>query len=242
MISCLEVRRRLLAAPRDRSEDVRAHTSACPGCARFVEAMAALDRRLLKTTRIPVPEGLNERIVLAHAHGVRPPAYRAFGAAAAALLISIAAVTLLGDAEGSGEPALAAETVAQAQTAVSAISMVLDEEPARVKRPRNLDPSAPTERLNEVGLALKKEEKEKVLARYLGRCRVSGRACEHLELLTYDGSVSVILMEHEHPERPVLVADRRMAALLSPAPHGAYIVVAQSPKAARRAQKLFERS
>lgn len=242
MISCLEVRRRLLAAPRDRSEDVRAHTSACPGCARFVEAMAALDRRLLKATRVPVPEGLNERVALAQAHGSRPGAFRAVGAAAAALLISIAAVTLLGDAEGSGEPALAAETVAQAQTAVSAISMVLDEEPARRQRPAHIDPEVPTERLHDLGLALKKDEKEKVLARYLGRCRVSGRACEHLELLTYDGYVTVILMEHEHPAQPVLVADRRMAALLSPAPRGAYIVIAQSPQAAKRAQQLFERS
>lgn len=241
MISCLEVRRRVLAAPRERTEEVRSHMAACPHCARFADRMGALDRRLIKATRIPVPEGLNERIVLANAGSKGGRNHRIIGMAAAALVISIATVALLRTGEVSGEPALAAETVAQAQTAVSAISMVLDQQAARLQRPRNLDPALPAEQLHKVGLALKEEEKEKVLARYLGRCRLAGRACEHLELLTYDGYVSVILMEDAHPAQPVLVADRRMAALMSPAPHGAYIVVTQSPNAAKRAQKLFER-
>lgn len=237
MSSCLDVRRRLLAAPRERSDDVIAHMGECTGCARFAGALKALDRKVLKATRVPVPEGLNERILLAQAGGGHPRAGRVVSAAAAALLISIGAVTLLPAAE---EP-LAADTVAQAQTAVSAISMVLDEKPPHDVAPR-VDAEVPAKQLNEVGLALKKEEKEKVLARYVGKCHVSGRACEQIELLTYDGYVSVILMENASPARPVMVADRRMAALLSPAPHGAYIVIAQSPRQAKRAQKLFERS
>lgn len=239
MSSCLEVRRRLLATPRERSDELVAHMGECTGCARFADDLKALDRKVTKATRVPVPEGLNERILLAHAGGRHPRAGRVVSAAAAALLISVGAVTLLPAAEEP--PALAADTVAQAQTAVSAISMVLDEKPARAAAPR-LDAEVPAKRLNEVGLALKKEEKEKVLARYVGKCHVSGRACEQIELLTYDGYVSVILMEDEHAARPVMVADRRMAALLSPAPHGAYIVIAHSPRQAKRAQKLFERS
>ena len=239
MNDCLGVRRSLLAAPRTNEADLLAHLSECASCARFADDLKALDRRLAKSTRIPVPEGLNERIVLAQASGRHPRAGRALVAAAAAVFVSIGAVTMLPAAEEP--PALEAETVAQAQTAVSAISMVLDERPARAEPPR-VDEAVSAQRLNEVGLALKKEEKEKVLARYLGKCHVSGRACEQLELLTYDGYVSVILMEDEHAAKPVLVADRRMAALLSPAPNGAYIVVAKSPLAARRAQKLFERS
>lgn len=239
MTDCLGVRRRLLAAPRDREADLGAHLDECRSCARFADDLKALDRKVVKATRIPVPEGLNERIVLAQAGGRHTRAGRALVATAAALVVSIGAVTMLPAAEDP--PALEAEMVAQAQTAVSAISMVLDEQPARKEAPR-VDEAVSAQRLNEVGLALKKEEKEKVLARYLGKCHVSGRACEQLELLTYDGHVSVILMGNERAAKPVLVADRRMAALLSPAPHGAYIVIARSPLAARRAQKLFERS
>lgn len=241
MLNCLEVRRRVLAAPRERTDDLRRHVEACGRCARFADDLGALDRALIKATRIPVPEGLNQRILLANGSSKAKRNHPFIGAAAAALVMSVAAVALLRTAEPADAPPLAAETVAQANTAVSAISMVLEEEAARPQRPRNLDPALPADRLHKVGLALKEEEKEKVLARYVGRCHVAGRACEHLELLTYDGYVSVILMEDARPAQPVLVADRRRAALLSPAPHGAYIVVTHSPEAAKRAQQLFHR-
>ena len=54
---------------------------------------------------------------------------------------------------------------------------------------------------------------------------------EGASLLEIDG---MVVRLHQ-----LLVADRRMTALLSPAPAGAYIVVAESPKAVKRAQKLF---
>ena len=241
MVDCLEVRRRTLAAPRERTHDVRRHMADCPRCARFADGVGALDRALIKATRIPVPEVLNQRILLANGSSKARPNHRFIGAAAAALIMSVAAVAQLRTDEPPDAPALAAETVAQAHTAVSAISMVLDEEAVQPQRPRQLDPAVPAERLHKVGLALKDEEKGRVLARYVGRCNVAGRACEHVELLTYDGYVSVILMEDARPAQPVLVADRKRAALLSPAPRGVYIVVAQSPEAAKRAQRLFQR-
>ena len=73
----------------------------------------------------------------------------------------------------------------------------------------------------------------------IGEGRVTGSRYVDLVLVTPEGHVSVILMADEHPSQRVLVADRRMTALLSPAPSGAYIVVAESPKAVKRAQKLF---
>ena len=87
-----------------------------------------------------------------------------------------------------------------------------------------------------LGLALKSEG---VSARYLGKCEVAGRECDHLVLLTPDGQVNVFLMAHERAPGRLMVADQRLTALLSPAPTGAFIVVAESPKAARRVQKLF---
>lgn len=241
MHSCLDARRRLLAAPRNRTQVQQAHIAACRSCARFAAELAALDRKLIKATRLSLPEGLAERVLLARG-GVNPArAYRAI-TAAAALFISISAFTLLPGVTGPDEPALAAYTVGRTHPAIAAISMVLDEEPGRLENAPAVDAALPAERLHDAGLALKKDRKKPVMARYLGRCRLSGQDCEHLLLLTNEGYVSVILLADEHPARPVLVADRRMAALLSPAPSGAYIVVAKSPEAVRRAQKLFEHS
>ena len=87
-----------------------------------------------------------------------------------------------------------------------------------------------------LGIALKKSE---VSVRYIGQCHLAGAPCDHLVMVTPEGHVSVILVADKHPSTRVLVADRRMTALLSPARDGAYIVVAESPKAVKRARKLF---
>jgi hypothetical protein len=90
--------------------------------------------------------------------------------------------------------------------------------------------------LKRLGLSLKTEG---VKVAYAGKCYMPETECDHLVLDTPDGHVSVILV----PDYPVgaraLVADRRMTALVSPAGQGGYIVVAGSPKVAKRTSKLF---
>ena len=233
-MNCLESRRRLLASPRERTDDHLNHVTACPECSRFANELAVLDRKIDKAARVPVPEGLADRIVLAHGYPDRW--HRAVAAAAAVLLVAISAVTLLPSVLESDEPLLAAETVGATHPAVAAISFVVDQEPWLLRGRPSLDRGLIDERLKLVGLALKDPD---VSARYVGKCQIAGRDCDHLVLVTPEGHVSLVLMAQERATAPVLVSDRRMAALLSPAPSGAYIVVADSPKAVRRAQKLF---
>ena len=233
-MNCLECRRLMLAAPRERTDEQQTHISECGACLRLASELAALDRKLINATRLPVPEGLAERIVLAGE--CRRGFPRAAFAAAAVLLIALSAVTLLPSVLESHEPTLAADAVGPAHPAVAAISMVVDEEPRLLRHAASPNRAVIEARLKFVGLALRNED---VSVRYAGTCRIRGRDCDHLVLSTPDGHVSVFLTPHEHPSGRVLVADRRMAALLSPAPSGAYIVVAQSADAARRAQKLF---
>jgi hypothetical protein len=232
-MNCFESRRRLLAAPREHADEHDAHLSACEGCARLAVDLAALDRKMNKATRVPVPDGIADRVILARG---RPGRWRyAAGIAAAMLLAAVSVVTLLPDVLES-EPTLAADTVGPTHPAVAAISMVAERAPGPFTERTPADAPAVQARLKFLGLALKAEG---VSARYVGKCEVAGRECDLLILDTPEGDVSVILMANERPSTRVLVADRRMTALLSPAPTGAYIVVAGSRKAARRAQKLF---
>ena len=233
-MNCFESRRRLLGSPREQGYAQREHLKSCAACARLAADLAALDRRIDHTTRVPVPDGLAERILLARDQ--RPRWHYAAAVAAAFLFVSIGTVTLLPDLLESSEPTLAADVVGRAHPAVAAISVVIDSEPTLLKERQRLEPGAVQERLKFVGLALKSDG---VSAQYVGKCEVAGRDCDHLVLTTADGHVSVFLMAHEQPSARVLVADRRMTALLSPAPTGAYIVVGDSPKAVRRAHKLF---
>lgn len=233
-MNCFESRRRLLAAPRELSALQRSHLESCPACGHLAADLATLDRKISKTTRVAVPDGISERILIAR--DPLPRWHYAAGIAAAFLFVSIGSVTLFPELLEPSEPTLAAEAVGAAHPAIAAISMVIDREPALLREPQTLDPAAVQERLKFVGLALKSRD---VSARYVGKCEVAGRECDHLVLTTAEGHVSVFLMAHEPRGGRVLVADRRMTALLSPAPTGAYIVVAESPRAVRRAQKLF---
>jgi Protein of unknown function (DUF3379) len=235
-VNCLESRRQLLSAPRVRTSEHELHIAHCAGCSKFSAELAALDRQMMKTTRVSVPDGLSERIMIAQ--GLTGRRQYASRLAAAVLLLAIAMVMVLPSVLESLEPTLAGDAVGQGHPAVAAISMVIDQEPRLPRQNGRADDADVQERLKFVGLAL---NSRKVSGHYLGRCEVAGRECDQLVLDTSDGQVSVFLLTSEHPSGRVTVADRQMTAFLSPAPSGAYIVVAASPKALRRAQKLFVR-
>lgn len=233
-MNCLAFRRLLLAAPRENASALHEHLEHCTDCARLARNVKAFDRKLTRAMRLPVPDGLAERILLPRLPTRRRWHYGA--AAAAALIAAIAAGTLAPGVLESDEPALAATAVGPFHPAVEAIAMVVEQEPALLKEGRVGDPRVLERKLKELGLELKKAN---ISIRYIGKCQLRGSDCDHLVLVTPEGHVSVILTADEHPSQRVLVADRRMTALLSPAPAGAYIVVAESPKAVKRAQKLF---
>lgn len=233
-MKCFESRRRLLAAPRERSTDHDAHIAECPACSRLATDVAALDRTMIKATRTAVPDGLADRIMIARRYPGR--SRYAAGIAAAVLVFAIAGVTLFPMILESDEPTLAADSVGPTHPAVAAITMVANRDPALLKDLTAADGPAVEDRLKFLGLALKSKG---ISARYLGKCEVAGRECDHLVLDTRDGQVNVFLMANERAPGRLMVADQRMTALLSPAPTGALIVVAESPTAARRVRKLF---
>ena len=231
-MNCLESRRLTLTSPRERTPEQLAHLSECAECRRLAEEVCEFDRRLESAARLPVPEGLSERVLLPRLSARRWH----FGLAAAALVLGIGIGHELPAMMETDEPALAADAVGPFHPAVEAISMVVEQEPALLKEGRVGDPRVMERKLKHLGLELKKED---ISIRYIGKCYLRGTDCDHLVLVTPEGHVSVILVAGDHPEHPVLVADRRMTALLSPVPDGAYIVVADSPKAVKKAQKLF---
>lgn len=231
-MNCLACRRMLLSSPRENATALHEHIEQCAECTRLTRDVQAFDRRLARAMRLPVPDGLAERILLPRLATRRWH----YGAAAAALVAAIAFGAMAPALLESEEPALAVTAVGPFHPAIEAIAMVVEQEPALLKEGRMGDPRVLERKLKELGLELNKSN---ISIRYIGKCQLLGSDCDHLVLVTPEGHVSVLLMGDEHPSQRVLVADRRMTALLSPAPAGAYIVVAESPKAVKRAQKLF---
>jgi hypothetical protein len=233
-MNCLEYRRRTLADPRRSTIEQRRHAAQCTDCAAFGARMTDLDLDIEAAAYVRIPDGLTERVMLA-----RPrPRHRrmVWLAAAAVVLASVALGIMVPAALEALDSPLPAEAVGATHPAVAAISLVVEREPVLLKEGRRGDAGVLEARLKHLGLALPGGS---TAVRYIGRCELSGGDCDHLVLITPDGHASVILVPGEHTPGRVLISDRRMIALLSPAGSGAYIVVAESPRAVKRAQKLL---
>ena len=62
-MNCLEFRKALLTEPARQSDALRAHAESCPLCRQFEQGSTRLERLLAEAAELPVPEGLEERIL-----------------------------------------------------------------------------------------------------------------------------------------------------------------------------------
>jgi hypothetical protein len=232
-MNCLQSRRLLLASPRERSAEQQAHIAACDGCARLASRLGDLDRAVENAALVPIPDALAHRILLRR----REPRFWQYAAAAAVAIFSIGIGLVAADAADALGSPQTVQAVGPTHPAVIAIAEVVDESGA-------VDPSLRSDAhleqgLRRLGLTLKPGAG---IAHHVGACRIDGAAeCEHIVLSTPDTHANVMLVPDYPLTDRVLVTDRRMVALVSPAGRGGYIVVADSAKAARSVEKLFVR-
>jgi hypothetical protein len=235
-MDCLNSRRLLLAAPREQSQEHRAHINVCRHCESLAQRLLELDRFIERMALIPIPDGLAYR-VLHRALLLRPPQMWRYAAAAAVAIAS--SVVALFAVDGIESPGLVtrAHAVGPTHPAVVAITEVVEEDA--------LPPIPPVEGarvqqgLKGLGLAFNAGHAS---ARYVGKCHIDGSSdCEHIVVSAPDVHANVMLVRDYPIKDRVLVEDRRMVALMSPAGQGGYIVVAQSLKAAKRVEKLLVR-
>ena len=228
-VNCLAVRRNLLAAPRERSAGSDAHLAECRECRRLAGDVIDLDNRIAEAALIAVPDALADRVLLGHRRQRRWPHVAAAASVLAAVTLGFAAAPVW----KSSTPALVA-AVGPSHPAVSAIAMVVEQQPAYLDEARSIDFASIERALERLGLSL---DKQGVRIDFAGRCYMPDTECDHLVLDTPDGRVSVILVP-EYPVGPsARVAHRHMTAIVSPAGSGGYIVVAESAEAAQRVQK-----
>jgi hypothetical protein len=232
-MDCLQSRRLLLAAPREQSQEHRAHIQVCGCCEELAQRLLDMDRRIERMALVPIPDALAHRVLLPR----RPQSMWQYAAAAAVAIASSVAALFAVDVIETPGFVMTAHAVGPTHPAVAAITEVVEEDP--------LPPNPPAggvevqQGLKRLGLAF---DAGHASARYIGKCHIGGSSdCDHIVVSAPDVHANVMLVRDYPISDRVLVEDRRMVALMSPAGHGGYIVVAQSFKAAKRVEKLLVR-
>lgn len=228
-MGCLEIERMLLGAPRERSAIDRMHIDRCAKCSRVAAAACDLDAALEASLLVPTPDSLADRLLLAHTWRQRRRKRSALAAAALAAATGVLALQLY-------RPPPALYTLSARHPAVAAIAEVVREH-QRVGPPAPRRPGGAE--LRRIGLGLPGDAH----AEYVGECRLGdGGRCEHLVVTADLTQADVILAPDLPAVQRVLVADQRLVGLMNAAATGGFIVVASSPDAARRIEKLLLRS
>ena len=228
-MNCLTTRKLLLSSPRAQSAEVRSHIDNCVTCRRLASELAVVNRAIEEAALVAVPDALAHRILLKNR---RRSAWQYMAAAAGVMALVFSGFVLF-DVFESHMSTNTVEAVGPSHSAVAAIALVVNDKTELMKAGDNIEMQ---QRLKALGLTLKGGD---VHAYYAGRCQTASSECDLIILDTPESRANVILMPRDVLAQRVLVSDRQMTALATPAKAGSYIVVADSPKVAKRMQKLF---
>lgn len=233
-MNCLEFRKLLLTDPRVRTPGQVRHLAECGACASLAREMEAFEARVHDAMRVPVPEALAERVLLRRK--IRAPAVRTWALAASLIAALGAGIYFYSAQVGEDERLLTAVTPGTSHPAVKAIGHVLDDEPRMLKERRGVDPIAMRAAFARLGL---NAPAAGTTVLYFDKCPMMGGAGEHVVLQTPFGHVTLILVPDQPFASRDVVVDRDRAAIAAPRGPGGYILIGDSLRDVRRAEKLF---
>lgn len=234
-MNCIEFRRLILAEPRARSEEQQAHVAQCEACAGFMKEIESLDSRIEEAILVPVPESLDERVLLRRK--IRAPAMRTWALAASLVAALGLGIYFYRSPGGVEERIQAATSLDTNHLAARAIGHVLNDEPQMLKDNPGFDPAVMQAAFTRLGFNVPAEA---TTVRYFGPCPMMRDMAEHVVLQTPFGQVTLILVPNQPFASRVVVADRDKTAVVGPArARGYYILVADSLTKARQAEKML---
>ncbi|HET7922024.1 MAG TPA: DUF3379 family protein [Gammaproteobacteria bacterium] len=216
---CLEVRRVLGAEPGSQAPAILAHCRECTGCAAFLRELLALEARLERAFAVPVPEGLEARIVLdaslKHGRRARPVTWLAL---AASLVLAVGVGLGLHWYTAPGELSLAAAVVEHVRNPAEA-------EAIAPGRPLLTEVSAVKGVLDKVGVQVNGGMQDVTYARV---CPFRGRLVAHLVVRGKDGPVTVLLLPHIHVSKPEHFDEDGYRGMIEPAGSGSIAILADN--------------
>ncbi len=181
---CLDFRREKLADPKRLSGAAQQHLAGCALCQAFARRVDKMEAAIADTLSVPVPEGLNERILL-RVHKKQKTAWRAL-ALAATLLLTVAISLHIGSETNN---------TSSAQLALAAAAHASDEV-AEIRTHRSLDTSQFGLVLSNFGGAMQEPLGH---VRYIHFCPIEGFGMGwHIAYDTPQGKVTLLLIPGQH--------------------------------------------
>lgn len=214
-VTCLDVRRQVGAEPRRLEPGVAEHLKDCGACAAFVREMQALEGRIERAFDVPVPEGLEARIVLDASLKHRPRLMRPWLAAAASALFTVAlAVTAYVHQHPAGED-LAGAVVDHIRNPEEAGALAPD-------RTLIHDASYVQDVFTRAGVSLRGGMDDLT---YAHLCLFRGQRVVHLVAQGDHGPVTILLLPHIHVDKNTPVDEDGFHGVIVPAGTGSIAIV-----------------
>lgn len=217
-MNCLDFRRRLLADPFCKDEDLLAHEASCADCAPFARETRAQEialRNLLQET--PVPEGLAERIQLAARFEHREETKRRWWYAAAASILLMVGVSMFSVWHTTVERS----ELSLAQSVLNHI----DDESSHLRAARTLSNGQVKFVFDRFGAELAGNIGQ---VNFAAECPMRHRTGVHLVLPGKMGPITVFYMPGEMTDAVLPVDSTRFQGEITPTAWGSIAVVGES--------------
>ena len=214
-VTCLELRRMLMAEPQRRDAGIAEHLKDCSACAGFAREMLALDARLEAAFKVPVPEGLEARIALDGSLKNRRRPLRPWMALAASVVLVGLLTTFAWRHDHPSDAVLATAVVKHIEN---------PEESEAIKPDRALlhDAAYVQGVMQKAGAGMQGGMGDVTYAQV---CLFRGERVAHLVVHGANGPVTIMLLRHIHVDKTVPVDEDGFHGVIVPAGQGSIAIV-----------------
>lgn len=221
-MNCIDFRRHALVQPLRLGEEALTHAAGCAACDAFIERQRQLDAGLFEALQVPVPDGLAERIVLAH--GMRQQRRPWVWAAAAATMVALATAAFAPSYLAGN--ALAGEAIAHVK-----------EEPQSFRLVSKHAPEFLPGELAAQGIRLAAALGE---VTYTQICPMREGKARHIVVATARGPVTLLLMPTDTTRRRRALSDAEgLSAITFSTSRGSIAIVAANRQHALEVERLL---
>ena len=211
-MNCMGFRRALSVRPASQDPEVLAHRRDCADCDAFARRQADFERTLGEAARIPVPESLASRVLVAHGVALE----RGSRVRRRRLRVALAAGVALG--------LIASWLGLKREPLERAVLGHIDAERPHLADRRDLSPEQVNHVLAPLAIAV---EAGLGQVHYAGTCRIRRHLGAHLVLPGEKGPVTVLFMPDERVAGRLPVRGARFQGIIVPAGRGSMAIVGE---------------